>query len=200
MEDKKQPAYFYVELIYGGSNHFTSSAANQSKQAADQDLLTHILRSLATNRIGGKNITGLIQESQNIASGGSSLSKLEAIPPVVSKGLEGPSGSLQLSPSQLAPCSLNGVESYAEGRNLTGGQSKLNNFDLNDVYIDSDDGLEDPDRSPVRANPRINSLDCPSCIQQESHQSSPHQTSRTSDSASAQSPSSSSGDTQVFRK
>lgn len=91
-----------------------------------------------------------------------------------------------------------GVESFADGRDATGGQSKLNNFDLNDAYIDSDDGIEDLDRSLVPANLGTSSLDCPSWMQQESHQSSPPQTSGTSDSASAQSPSSSSGDTQVF--
>ncbi|OWM79735.1 squamosa promoter-binding-like protein 1 [Punica granatum] len=192
LNDDQASGYLLISLLKILSNMHT----NPSKQSADQDLLTHLLRSLASNQIGGKNISGLLQESQNIASGGASLCKSEAIPAVVSKGLEGPSRSPKLPQAQPTPCDLNGVQSYTEGRNPTGRQSKLNKFDLNDVYVDSDDGLEDLERSPVPANPRTDSLDCPSWMQQESHQSSPPQTSGTSDSASALSPSSSSGDTQ----
>lgn len=74
---------------------------------------------------------------------------------------------------------------------------KMNNFDLNDVYIDSDDGTEDIEISPVPANLGTSSIDCPSWVRQDSQQSSPPQTSGNSDSASAQSPSSSS-DAQVY--
>lgn len=164
----------------------------------DQDLLTHLLRSLASNQIVGKNVACLLQESQTIANGEASLIKSDTTPADVSKDLEGPSRPSRLPPTQPAPCNMNGVQSYAEGQNPTGGPSRLNNFDLNDVYIDSDDGLEDLERSPVAVNPRTNTVDCPSWIRQESHQSSPPPTSRNSDSASAQSPSSSSGDTQVL--
>lgn len=165
------------------------------KEAADQDLLTHLLRSIASHQIGGKDISDLLRESQNIASGGAPLNKLEAIPAEGPKGLEKSSGHLQLPSTEPALC--NGVQSCANGQNLIGGQNKLNNFDLNDVYIDSDDGLEDLERSHVPVKPRTNSLGCLSWMPQESHQSSPPQTSGTSDSASALSPSSSNGDTQV---
>ena len=87
---------------------------------------------------------------------------------------------------------------YSEVRDSTAGQIKLNNFDLNDIYIDSDDGMEDLERSPVPENLGTGSLECPSWVQQDSHQSSPPQTSGNSDSASAQSPSSSSGEAQVY--
>ena len=88
---------------------------------------------------------------------------------------------------------------YSEVRDSSNaGQIKLNNFDLNDIYIDSDDGMEDLERSPVPANLGTGSLECPSWVQQDSHQSSPPQTSGNSDSASAHSPSSSSGEAQVY--
>ena len=56
---------------------------------------------------------------------------------------------------------------------------------LNDIYIDSDDGMEDPERSLVPENLGTGSLECPSWVQQDSHQSSPPQTSGNSYSASA---------------
>lgn len=85
----------------------------------------------------------------------------------------------------------------AEDQDGNAAQIKMNNFDLNDVYIDSDDGTEDVERSPVPANLGTSSIDCPSWVRQDSQQSSPPQTSGNSDSASAQSPSSSS-DAQVY--
>ncbi|MCI23583.1 squamosa promoter-binding-like protein 12-like, partial [Trifolium medium] len=84
---------------------------------------------------------------------------------------------------------------YSEARDSTAGQAKMNDFDLNDIYIDSDDGIEDIERLPVTANLGTSSLDYP-WMQQDSHQSSPPQTSGNSDSASAQSPSSSTGEAQ----
>lgn len=74
---------------------------------------------------------------------------------------------------------------------------KMNNFDLNDVYVDLDGEAEDIERLPVPINLGASSRDCPLWLQQDSHQSSPPQNSGNSDSASAQSPSSSNGDVQV---
>ncbi|GMP87346.1 hypothetical protein CsSME_00039755 [Camellia sinensis var. sinensis] len=85
---------------------------------------------------------------------------------------------------------------YSEARDSSAGRSRLNNFDLNDVYVDSDECTEDLERSPVALDLRTASLECPSWVQQDSHQSSPPQTSGNSDSASAQSPSSFSGESQ----
>lgn len=87
-----------------------------------------------------------------------------------------------------------GSQIYAQGVETSGGRSKLNNFDLNDVYVDSDDGIDDIERSTVPQGLGTVSIGCPSWVQQES---SPPQTSGNSDSASAQSPSSSSGEAQV---
>lgn len=106
-------------------------------------------------------------------------------------------GSMQQGTSSLSQIILNTPPAYSEVRGNAAGQMKINNFDLNDIYIDSDDGMEDPERSPVPANLGTSSLDFHSWVQQDSHQSSPPQTSGHSDSASAQSPSSSSGEAQV---
>ncbi|KAE8697219.1 Squamosa promoter-binding-like protein 12 [Hibiscus syriacus] len=86
----------------------------------------------------------------------------------------------------------------ADVQGNTAGPVKMNNFDLNDIYIDTDDGVDDIERSPAPLNTETGSLDCPSLVHQVSNQSSPHQTSGNSDSASAQSPSSFSGDAQIL--
>jgi len=80
-------------------------AANQSKQATDQDLLTHILRSIAssTSGHGERNISGLLQESQAILNGGTSLANSELVHPMSSKGVEGPSRLVQ--PQAAGPAS-----------------------------------------------------------------------------------------------
>lgn len=97
--------------------------------------------------------------------------------------------------SSIKPSISNSPPAYSEARDSSG-QTKMNNFDLNDIYVDSDDGTEDLERLPVSTNLATSSVDYP-WTQQDSHQSSPPQTSGNSDSASAQSPSSSSGEAQV---
>lgn len=98
--------------------------------------------------------------------------------------------------SYIKPSISNTPPAYAEARDSTAGQIKMNNFDLNDIYIDSDDGIEDLERLPGTTNHVTSSLDYP-WTQQDSHQSSPPQTSRNSESGSAHSPSSSTGEAQV---
>nr|QMV47666.1 squamosa-binding protein-like 1B [Paeonia suffruticosa] len=71
---------------------------------------------------------------------------------------------------------------------------KLNNIDLNSVYNDSQDCLENFDRYHAPVNPGTENPVCPLWVQQDSHMSSPPQTSANSDSGSAQS--SSSGEAQ----
>lgn len=97
--------------------------------------------------------------------------------------------------SSIKPSISNSPPIYSEIRDSSA-QIKMNNFDLNDIYIDSDDGMEDIEILPVSTNIGTSSVDYP-WTQQDSHQSSPPQTSGNSDSASAQSPSSSSGEAQV---
>lgn len=100
-------------------------------------------------------------------------------------------------PSIVFPI-LSSSPPYVEVTDNFSGRSKLNNFDLNDEYVDSDDGMKDVERLPARVDLGPISLEYPSWVQQESHQSSPPKTSENSDSASAQSPSNSSGDAHVY--
>lgn len=188
-------------------------------------MLSHLLRSLAsqTSDHGGKNIAGLLQEPQKLLNDGTSVGNSDVVSTFIANSSQGPprpikqhqtvsvseipqqgvhlhnanGGSIQAT-SSVKPSILNSPPSYSEARDGTTGQIKMNNFDLNDIYIDSDDSVEDPERSPPTTNAVTSSLDCPSWVQQDSHQSSPPQTSGNSDSASAQSPSSSSGEAQVL--
>lgn len=155
-----------------------------------------------------------MQEPPSSLKAGTSLGNSELVSTLLSNGMQGPArpckqhhsvpvpempgqglsaddargGDIQIT-SSSKPCILNSPPAHSEARDSTAGQIKTNNFDLNDVYIDSDDGMDDMERSPVPPNMGTSSLD--------SHQSSPPQTSGHSGSVSAQSPSSSTGDTQV---
>jgi len=75
---------------------------------------------------------------------------------------------------------------------------KLNNIDLNNVYDDSEEYVENLGRSHAPVNSGSRSLGHPSWVQQDPHKSSPPQTSGNSDFTSSQSPSSSSGEAQVY--
>ncbi|KAK4372399.1 hypothetical protein RND71_007783 [Anisodus tanguticus] len=185
--------------------------SNGTKHTEDQDLLSHLLRSLASQgpANGDKSLSGLLQESSNFLNNRSILQNPE-IASLISNASQAPSRAKEhqftnsaaempqkrledvrtassQSPGILFPIQSNS-QAYTPGRESTTGRSKLIDFDLNDAYVDSDDCGEDIERSPVP--------ECPSWLQQDSHQSSPPQTSGNSDSASAQSPSSSSGDNQ----
>ncbi|KAK6803940.1 hypothetical protein RDI58_001724 [Solanum bulbocastanum] len=207
LNDGQASGYSLMSLLKILSN-MHSNGANHTE---DQDLLSHLLRSLASQgpTNGDKGLSGLLQESSNLLNNRSILRNPE-IASLISNGSQAPprpkerqftnsaaempqkrledarTASSQ-SPGILFPIQSNS-QAYTPGRESTTGRSKLIDFDLNDAYVDSDDCGDDIDRSPVP--------ECPSWLQQDSHQSSPPQTSGNSDSASAQSPSSSSGDNQ----
>ncbi|GLT50569.1 hypothetical protein SLA2020_240470 [Shorea laevis] len=191
VNDDQTSGYLLISLLRILSNMHSS----QSDPATDKDLLSLLLRSLGshTGEHGGRNISGLLPND------GASIVNSEAISALLSNG-QGPQPLKQHLAIPVSEVPQQGVRSHGsrgvEVQRSTGGQIKMNNFDLNDVYIDSDDGTDDTERSPVPVNLVSSSLDCPSWAQQDSHQSSPPQTSGNSDSASAQSPSSSSGDAQ----
>ncbi|XP_043708817.1 squamosa promoter-binding-like protein 1 [Telopea speciosissima] len=89
-------------------------------------------------------------------------------------------------PTTLFPLG-DGLPTKAAVPQFTNGRIKLNNIDLNNIYNDSQDCIEDIDRSPVTG------LDCPSWIQQDTYQSSPPRASGNSDSLSLHPSSSLSG-------
>ncbi|ESQ39350.1 hypothetical protein EUTSA_v10001295mg [Eutrema salsugineum] len=158
--------------------------SNMHYHPGDQDLMSHLLKSLVSHAGEqlGKNLVELLLQGGSQASLNIGNSNLLAIE-------QAPQEDLKQAPE------IPRQELYANGtatENRSEKQVKVNDFDLNDIYIDSDDGT-DIERSPPPTNPATSSLDYPSWI----HQSSPPQTSRNSDSASDQSPSSSSEDAQM---
>ncbi|MED6146245.1 Cysteine desulfurase mitochondrial [Stylosanthes scabra] len=217
LNDDQTSSYLLISLLKILSNMHS----DRSDQTTDQDLLTHLLRSLASQGgdQGGKNLSNLLAQPENLLKEGSSSGKSENVSTLLSNGSQGSPSVIQqhqtVSVAELQhqvmhahdvmptdqimsstkPSASNSPPTYSEARDSTAGQTKINNFDLNDIYIDSDDGIEDIEKLPVSANLGTSSLEYP-WTQQDSHQSSPPQTSGNSDSASAQSPSSSSGEAQ----
>lgn len=159
---------------------FCCFTANGSDHPGDQDLMPHLLKSLVSHAGEqlGKNLVELLLQ------GGSQASGLLAVE-------QAPQEDLKQAPQ------LPRQELYSNGTstgNRSEKQARVNDFDLNDIYIDSDDGTDIERSSPPPTNPATSSPDYPSWI----HQTSPPQTTRNSDSASDQSPSSSSEDAQVY--
>lgn len=200
-------------------------AANRSDQTTDQDLLTHLLRNLTnqTTEKGGKTVGGLLQEPCNLLKNATSVGNSEVVsaflpndhqlPPRPTKQhhavsvsempgqgvpMHNTNGGSIRGTSSVKPNILNTPPAFSEVGVNASEQMKMNNFNLNEIYVDSDDGMEDPERSPGPMNLRTSSHEFPSWTQQDSHQSSPPHISRNSDSASPQSPSSSNGEAQVY--
>ncbi|KAL3648156.1 Cysteine desulfurase mitochondrial [Castilleja foliolosa] len=168
--------------------------SNKSNQRDDQDLLSHLLQNLASQDSFN------LKESQNLlnnlpSSGNSDLLSMlfssgslgqRSIPEhCTSPGDEVPRKDMDLHAASHRP----GIVLHTPHMDTSGGRSKLNNFDLNDAYVvDSDDGMDYVERETVPESLGTVSIG--------SLQSSPPQTSGNSDSASAQSPSSSNGEAQ----
>ncbi|KAK8639625.1 hypothetical protein V6N13_137998 [Hibiscus sabdariffa] len=188
LNDEQNSSHLLLSLLRILSNLHS----NRSGQTTDQDVLPHLLMSLVnhTGEQGGRSISGLFQEPQDS----------KAVSTLFSNGQGPPRPFKQHNTEPASERPQKGVHSCdtrsAKVQGNTAGVVKMNNFDLNDIYVDSDDGTDDIERSPAPLNTGTSSLDCPSWVQQDSHQSSPPQTSGNSDSASAQSPSCSSGDAQ----
>lgn len=108
-----------------------------------------------------------------------------------SKALPGaPFSSISQSRGSL-PLQLTAVETTLRRNNL-------DNVDLNNVYSDMQNPVQNHKKPYPHVASQMGSTDLPSWLQCDSLKSSPPQTSRNSDSTSNQSPSSSSGEAQVY--
>lgn len=186
-------------------SHIHSSKTNHTD---DQELLSHLLRSLGGHGAlhGDKDISNLLQRPQSFPNNGA-----EMVSALLAHGTQG----LPISKHPAAEMSKKILHSYdvqVEDLSTSSSQptqssvayvqvnenhverNKLNNFNLNDAYIDLEAAIEDLESSPVPVEVATRNLEYHSWMQQNSHQSSPPQTSGNSDSASVLSPSSSSGD------
>lgn len=217
VNDNQASGYLLMSLLKILSNMHSSRASGPN----DEDLLSHLLRSFAGQGALDveKNLSGIIPNAHGPAgpkssSGQAVHSNVHQIPPRPkshkSSGLAAAAqqrlshahdaivDNLHTSsqkPGVMIPSAVSSLDCDEAG-NGSVGRTKLNNFDLNDVYIDLDDGIEDADQLPITTELGNGSPGYPSWMQQDSLQSSPPQTSGTSGSASAQSPSSSNGEAQ----
>lgn len=181
LNDERTSSYLLVSLLRILSN----VQSNPSEQSKDQDLLSHLLRNLASlaGTVNDKNSLG---GSQCLQDAGTSFAtpQKEPLQPVRQTAEMTNRGSLQTpAPSQITfPPSNNKSPTEV-------GKMKLNNIDLNMVYDDSQDCM-----GPTESfeNPE----NVPFWLRHHPHKSSPPQTSGNSGSTATQSPSSSSGEAQ----
>lgn len=220
------------------------NTANSSDQTKDQDLLSHLLRNLASlagssNRI---NIAGLLPGSEDLQTAGTSLGTPEKVSDLISNPSKCNSSmlgstskvddsidiqdSLQPNEECVPASALKGTPKRAFADTMQGGllqttsaipcptresipaeasvpengvgRMKLNDIDLNNVYDDSHDSGENLETYRVPANLGLGSLDCALLRHQDFQKSSPPRTSGNSGSTSTLSPSSSSGEAQVY--
>ncbi|KAF9618052.1 hypothetical protein IFM89_000003 [Coptis chinensis] len=218
------------------ANSFVLIAANNTDHAKDQDLLSHLIKSLASyeSTSDGQNTSGILQESKEVvtikASAGASsevrlpsnghettsylgpISKVNKVVDaqgpqirIVDQNLNSASEvsekgstintSLNEAQQTLSFLTKDGPPAKTVTSDSTVRGTKLNNFDLNNVYDDLRD-CEGLGRLEQPTNLGTASPNLPSWMRKDSHQSSPPQTSVNSDSLSGQSPSSSGGDAQ----
>ncbi|XP_016512846.1 squamosa promoter-binding-like protein 12 [Nicotiana tabacum] len=203
----------------GGSNYLLISLlrilanvqSNSSDQTKDQDLLSHLLRNLASlvGATNERNTWGLLSAPPEQRNAGTSMGapKEESLRPTgnclipaseVTEKRMGRSdvecGILQ-NPCAWQPDSLCCRKESSPINANASAKVKLNNIDLNNIYDDSQDGNQKLQNSDASANPGASSSGCPLWICHDPHKSSPG-TSGNSGSTSSLSLSNSSGEAQ----
>ncbi|XP_068662016.1 squamosa promoter-binding-like protein 1 [Aristolochia californica] len=225
LSDERASSYLLISLL----RILSSLHSNSSDQVNDQDLLSHLLRNLASvaGSLDGRNLSGLLpaaQDAEKIVkfTGTASEGLLSNALPVVTAAQEpsrpacpssnmnsgttnqglkvglvdraasvtvaSVSGSqiLQAVPNPKSASSLTLSHSGHEQAEPSNRETvKRSVIDLNHIYDDSQDCIDVTKGAYSTA-----------WVPQDAHQSSPPQTSANSDSASAQSLSSSNGDAQ----
>ncbi|RAL42014.1 unnamed protein product [Cuscuta campestris] len=204
MNDSQASGYLLMSLL----KILAQMHSNRGSSTEDQNLLSHLLKDLASqgSLTADKSISGILHDSSNLLSNGPAFRDSELISALTSTESPAPSrpkeqpctASVPKLPNKAVNVFHNESSSLATapGQESSAGRSKLAGFDLNDIYVDSDDGVEGVERLPVPADMVSGSPEFPSWVQKDSQQSSPPQVSGHSDSGSAQSPSSSNGDPQ----
>ncbi|KAI3505970.1 hypothetical protein L1887_28322 [Cichorium endivia] len=183
LNDEKSCSYLLVSLLRILSN----LQSNTTEQTKDQDLLTHLLKNLASlaGNVNEKNSPGM-DAGTSFATPEKPVRQTETVNPLmVDRGGLGTAAPCQITyPSNnKAPIDANGMEGRV-------GKMKLNNIDLNMVYDDSQDCME-----AIETPENIDNV--PLWLRGPPHKSSPPQTSGNSGSTATQSPSSSSGEAQT---
>ncbi|KAB2599223.1 squamosa promoter-binding-like protein 1 [Pyrus ussuriensis x Pyrus communis] len=193
LNNESGSSYLLISLLRILSNMHSSS----SDQTKDQDVVSHLLRSLANvaGTADGRNISTLLQGSQGLFNSGTSVQTARKVLDMnAGVNTEDPLRSKGHCP--ILPASRDSSESKSVTPEAASRRFQLNDIDLNNTYDDSQDYVENLGNSHVPASPGTASLGFPSWMQRDSHKTSPPQTSGNSDLTSTQSPSSSSGEAQ----
>ncbi|KAL0457554.1 UNVERIFIED_CONTAM: Squamosa promoter-binding-like protein 1 [Sesamum latifolium] len=208
--DEQGSNYLLVSLLRILSNIHS----NDSDQTKDQDLLSHLLRNLAptglTNEGNPARPFPVSEDLQNVGTSLATAVEAPAEPGVpipatdltqkrmlTNKALG--EGTYSESTSQYAlQFPANASDSIKENTSdTTIRRTKLNNFDLNNVYDGSQDCMDNlPNASASEYLGNMSPAD-PLWLYKDSQQSSPPQNSGNSGSTSSHSPSTSSGEAQV---
>ncbi|KAJ6357197.1 hypothetical protein OIU78_005133 [Salix suchowensis] len=228
LNDEKGSSYLLISLLRILSNLqsgniiilcSSTKKSNDSDQTKDQDLLSHLLRSLANlaSTTNGRSLSGLLQGSPGLVNARATAGNFEKVQDDLLRPL-GQCGSVPV-PDLLQKRILDndvqgGCQAHSSPHSMpffpsrnklpaktnepeaTVGRIKLNNLDLNIVYDNSQDYVENLDRSHPPVSTGMGSFNCPLWVQSDSHKTSLPRMSGYSDSTSSQSPSSSSGEAQ----
>ncbi|XP_057810223.1 squamosa promoter-binding-like protein 1 [Salvia miltiorrhiza] len=206
--DERGSNYLLISLLRILSN----LQFNSSDQTKDQDLLSHLLKNLAsvastTNERNHTEILPVSQDMQNVGTSlgaaqkdlptttgldASVLTKTRALTDKTAGGVV-QNASTSVSPLVFRTNASNSVQEKTD----TIRRTQVNNIDLNNEYDGSQDCLEEglPDTC-ARKNLGDMSPAGPLWLYKDSQRSSPPQNSGNSGSTSSQSPSTSSGETQ----
>ncbi|XP_031097262.1 squamosa promoter-binding-like protein 1 isoform X1 [Ipomoea triloba] len=214
MNDERGTNYLLISLLRILAN--MHGQTNSSDQTKDQDILSHLLRNLAS--LAGsndeRNLSGPLPTSQDLHNAGTSAGSPEKdshqlvgnsanlpTPEVLGKSMAavnaapGISQNPSTQPELIFPRKDCTTFKAISTDNLVR-QKKLHNIDLNNVYDDSQDCMGVLKSSDHCQNPGNISSGCPLWVCQDPHKSTSTRTSGNSASTSSFSPSNSSGEAQ----
>ncbi|KAK1380414.1 squamosa promoter-binding-like protein 1 [Heracleum sosnowskyi] len=204
LNEEHSSSYLLISLLRILSNVHS----NSSDHTKDNDLLSHLLSNLASRAgtINQSNFHGQSSESQDLQDAGASIRAQgqdsarptghnPAVPAFGSTQKReiidvAHDGNLQTWKSSALVPIEGGIPAKANDLHTSVGRMKLLNIDLNSVYDDSENCMEN-----------LEHFDAPVNVvsHQDSHKASPPQTSGNSGSTSTQSPSSSSEESRTDR-
>ncbi|CAN4107103.1 unnamed protein product [Withania somnifera] len=212
VNDEGGITYLLVSLL----RILANAQFNSSDQTKDQDLLSHLLRNLASvaAATNERSASGLLPGPSDPQNKGTSMEapKEESLRPngnyltlptseVTEKriGLRNAERGISQNPCASQPdflcCGQESLPVNTNASATTSAPLKLN-IDLNNIYDDSQGDVQKLQNSGAVANPGAASSGCPPWINYDPHKSSSTRTSWNSGSTSSLSPSSSSGEAQ----
>ncbi|XP_059289449.1 squamosa promoter-binding-like protein 1 [Lycium ferocissimum] len=213
VSDEQGSSYLLISLL----RILANIHSNNSDQTKDQELLSHLLRNLASlpTATNEKNVPGLSSSSPDLRKAGTSGGNcIKDSPQPAGQSLSIPAQEVRekrvgmssadcgipqnhsVSQPDSFCCIKESIPSNANVSTASLAGTKLNNIDLNNSYDDSQDGIGKLYKPDATANLGNGYPGSPLWLSQEPHKSSPTRISGNSGSTSTLSPSNSSGEAQ----